>query len=66
MKNSMPLRPEELFDAALKLRERAEKAESEAAALRSMAVELVKELVAKCDDPIHREQLASLSSPSSL
>ena len=66
MKNRRPLRPEELFDEALKLRERAERAEAEVIALRTMAIELVKELIAKCDDPIHREQLASLSEASSL
>jgi hypothetical protein len=42
------------------------RAQAEVAALRTMAIELVKELLSKCDDPIHREQLASLSGTNSL
>ena len=39
---------------------------AEVAALSAMAIELVKELIAKCDDPIHREQLSSLTKTNSL
>lgn len=57
---------EKIIEHSRQLERELTEAKAEVKNCKKLAIELVQELISKCDDPIHLEQLASLSSTSSL